>query len=71
MYMYTVYTYLSVDIYECTSNVSITCSIVIMFFNIMLYLYMGPSAIVTVLTTKLHVHYYTDMHVKCCIIVIF
>lgn len=25
IYMYTVYTYLSVDIYECTSNVSITC----------------------------------------------
>lgn len=26
IYMYTVYTYLSVDIYECMSNVSITCS---------------------------------------------
>lgn len=25
IYMYTVYTYLSVDIYECMSNVSITC----------------------------------------------
>lgn len=27
IYMYTVYTYLSVDIYECMSNVSITCSL--------------------------------------------
>lgn len=25
IYMYTVYTYLSVDIYECMSNVSIMC----------------------------------------------
>lgn len=25
IYMYTVYTYLSVDIYECMSNVSVTC----------------------------------------------
>lgn len=25
IYMYTVYTYLRVDIYECMSNVSITC----------------------------------------------
>jgi len=38
IYMYTVYTYLRVDIYECTSNVAITCSIVSVSLNIMLYL---------------------------------
>lgn len=51
IYMYTVYTYLSVDIYECMSNVSITCRYRQYVLYIMLYLYMLLHSFCSRLTT--------------------
>lgn len=72
IYMYTVYTYLSVDIYECTSNVSITCRyrryVLSPFIYHVIFVYAPPFFAFAADCMCTRTHVWCTCKVKCAIV---